>query len=704
MALFNIISQFLPIGLTKLYGLIRRRLTQFLLTGTLAMLLFSGCMNIHNMPEERENDTYINQLLEKASQKSDTGRIDAGIKFLDSSIAGKQFNVREKFKILGFKCGYYYRLKNADKAMLFTDSMTQLIEKNNPDKYKEEYSLANYSKGDILLLMNKTAEAYAHYYKARLIGKDALDSCTLGEYSYRIAMLLFQQERYTEAAENFKQAFLETNECADDFTGYFRRQEILNNTGLSFEKAGIDDSALIYFDKALRYITQHDGKFPNKLFFNDIAKGVVFHSQGETYLHKGNYQFAESLLKKSIAINSKKGHDNRDAQLSILKLAELYYTTNNVDTMSFWMRQARHSMDSIKNTLAEIEWNRLMWKYYDKKQNSEKAYEHLAAFTGMQDSLQKRSSFTSSSVSEQIKIIENQNEINDLQKENQVKNLYLLLFISITALAVLIVVFSLYVLKNTRKNVKQLKQLNTQVKEQKESLEKALTQLEERSKEKDRILRVVAHDLRSPIASVSMVTELILDENNEDSREEMLRLIKSSSDNSLSLINEILEAAGIENDKGLSKERIGINDMLKNSVELLRFRAAEKKQQLLLFPLQNDKELYINKAKMGRVMNNLITNAIKFSNKGTNIDVKAVQKENSLQIIVQDHGIGIPENLQHKVFNMFTEAKRKGTSGEKPFGLGLSICKQIVEAHEGSIWFESEPNKGTAFFVELKEE
>ena len=70
-------------------------------------------------------------------------------------------------------------------------------------------------------------------------------------------------------------------------------------------------------------------------------------------------------------------------------------------------------------------------------------------------------------------------------------------------------------------------------------------------------------------------------------------------------------------------------------------------------------------------------------------------------IEVEDHGIGIPIEMEDKIFDMYTEAKRTGTAGEQPFGLGLAISKQIVEAHGGKIWFDSKPGNGTTFFVEL---
>jgi signal transduction histidine kinase len=78
-----------------------------------------------------------------------------------------------------------------------------------------------------------------------------------------------------------------------------------------------------------------------------------------------------------------------------------------------------------------------------------------------------------------------------------------------------------------------------------------------------------------------------------------------------------------------------------------------------------------------------------------------VLKPHHLQIAVQDQGIGVPDEMKQEIFNMFTNAMRPGTSGEQSFGLGLAISRQIIEAHNGKIWFESAPGQGTTFFIDL---
>ncbi|MDB5230884.1 MAG: hypothetical protein JWN76_1689 [Chitinophagaceae bacterium] len=110
----------------------------------------------------------------------------------------------------------------------------------------------------------------------------------------------------------------------------------------------------------------------------------------------------------------------------------------------------------------------------------------------------------------------------------------------------------------------------------------------------------------------------------------------------------------------------------------------------------------IDKEKIWRVISNLVVNAIKFSPRGACINVSVTRNGKRTIITVSDQGIGIPENIRMQVFDMFTEAKRPGTSGEKSFGLGLFISRQIVQAHKGRLWFESAENKGTNFYIELQ--
>src|SRR6202000_1728916 len=118
-------------------------------------------------------------------------------------------------------------------------------------------------------------------------------------------------------------------------------------------------------------------------------------------------------------------------------------------------------------------------------------------------------------------------------------------------------------------------------------------------------------------------------------------------------------------------------------------RADEKQQQIHL-TTAGPVMVQINREKIWRVFNNLLVNAIKFSNVNAAIDVKMTKLNGEVQIAFSDTGVGIPEKLQPHIFELFTSAKRRGTQGEKSFGLGLHTSKQIIEANHGKIWFTSE--------------
>ncbi|RYG15953.1 MAG: HAMP domain-containing histidine kinase [Chitinophagaceae bacterium] len=131
---------------------------------------------------------------------------------------------------------------------------------------------------------------------------------------------------------------------------------------------------------------------------------------------------------------------------------------------------------------------------------------------------------------------------------------------------------------------------------------------------------------------------------------------------------------------------------------MLQYKATEKHQRIIL--KSEPITLNINREKIWRVVSNLLTNAIKFSEINTSIDVDMNISANSVVISVKDYGIGIPEKMKENIFNINESTKRSGTNGEQSFGMGLIISKQIVESHGGKLWFESN-SKGTTFFVEL---
>lgn len=243
-----------------------------------------------------------------------------------------------------------------------------------------------------------------------------------------------------------------------------------------------------------------------------------------------------------------------------------------------------------------------------------------------------------------------------------------------------------------------LKSLNVKINGQNIDMQKALSALEQSQKENSWIMKVVAHDLRSSMAAAIGVTNKLL--RNKDLKAtdlHMVQLLEISSTNAMEMIADLLTMNATM--EGMPKETIEMHTLINYSINLLQHKAAEKKQEIKVETVPVI--LKANGEKMWRLINNLIINAIKFSPENTIIEIKMVQKADKLLISIKDNGIGIPKEMQEKIFSLSADTNRAGTLGEQSFGLGLYISKQIAEAHGGKIWIESNGNKGSMFFIEL---
>lgn len=673
------------------------------------VILFLLCLLTSLFSCKRPDDDFhlslgFDVILDSANRMFEIGKVAQAKHYLDSAFHHtRNLNLLQTYNYYEFTYTYISRIDNdPEKAMLYTDSLLNLFDTQEKKlKYSNEYGQALFYRGDVLFDENKFNEAYRYFYQGKIIGNTNLDNCILSNYSYRMGMTLYKQERYLQAAISFKSSIKENNSCSADNSEFFRRQELLNNLGLCYSKVNNADSALYFYQQALKYINDHAAESKQKAQLLDAARGVIYGNQANVYIWLKNYDIAKTLLKESININLRKGNDNQDALYSEIKLASCYAAQNKNDSLLSVLNKLHEQFSIIKDKLVLSDWNNLMSVYYNKINRPNEAMAYFKRYNTLKDSIyQKNRSLNEADISEQIKRLEKDNEFNKLKRNNQLQDIYLKVaaVFGVMLLSIISLIFLNW--QKSKKNVKTLGSLNNKINDQNDHLEQALDELKINSQEKDRILRTVAHDLRNPISGIASLTNVMSEDEYNDEQKEMLNLIRETSFNSLELINEILEATNPATAK-LNKESVEINALLSNSVELLRFKAAEKKQTINLSLLNSPLELMISREKIWRVVSNLISNAIKFSPMNDYILVKAIELENEVRILVKDNGIGIPDKLKDQVFNMFTDAKRPGTEGEKSFGLGLSICQQIIEKHNGRIWFESDTENGTTFYFSL---
>lgn len=682
------------------------RKIQFKLSITLivfyTLVLFSCTSNSKKTNAKPEKFPKVDSIIDLAG-KIGSGYAVNSIAFIDSALATTQLSVKEQIRVWGYKAYVYnYFVGKLDSAKMYADSMATILKGESIQEYAPEFTNTYFVNGDVLYKQKQYSEAYSYYYKARQLGYEFLNACTKKEYSYRAALILYRQTRYSESKNYFLESYEQGKTCLiGDFYSYFRNQEILNNTALCYLKIANYDSALYYFSAALKLIDQNQNNFTDRANFHNIARGVIYGNIGEVLRIQGNYDGATAMFLKSVAINSIKGYDERDAQLSYLKLADLYLFQSKLDSAFIALQNIEKSLKAIQHPRAEVEWNKLMWKYYDAKKNNNEAYVYLSKYIQTKEAYTyANKSINEIDINKQLEIFNKQYELEQLQKDNELKQLYLFVIVAFVIMVLIIALLLWFNWKKSSKNVRQLKQLNETIHQQNSQLADTLNKLESSIQEKDKIVKLVAHDLRTPVASISSLAELIIEEKQEHSRIEMLQVIKAACGNSLNLIAEILETAGIQ-DKSVEKIPFSINTFIENCAALLQANVLEKGLQLHIEKLSIDVLVHMNVEKMNRVIFNLISNAIKFSYKGSKIQLQVKRQANEILLAVIDEGIGIPMHMHNQIFDVVSDVKRTGTNGEQSFGLGLSICKQIVETHKGKLWFVSEENKGSTFFVTI---
>lgn len=670
---------------------------------TLTITIFVwGCSNNKINDDWDINETFVDTILNQISKQNNTTK-RSEIIFLDSAIKDKKLKLKEQLKVFAYKSGLYcYYLQKPDSALLYADSMIFFTEKN-PEDLPNSFTYTYYTIGDALYADNRFNEAYTYYFKARQLNTTIKDFCAAKEYSYRIGMILYNQGKFKDAIANFKQSFSEAKHCEknNEYSNYYRKQELLNNIALCYYKQGNSDSALAYYQNALDFISAHQKADTSTYFYDEMAKGVVYGNIGDIYKKSGDLIEAEKKYKKSIAINLNSGRETYDAQLSYLKLAELYADIKEFKKLEIALAEIRSSLNDSPNPKGEIKWNRISWKYYEQLQKPLKAYEHFVKFIALQEQEEKlNKQIHEVDINKQLELQDKQNQLHLAQHENEVARTYLVAIIVILLLIILLSIILGRNWLNSRKHIATLKELNETVKTQNEQLEIAMSALQKTISEKDSILKLVAHDLRTPVASIPTMVEIIIAEQDETQKLEYLEMIKSACNSSLTLIAEIMATADISN-KNIEKEPTLLNEFINDCAAILELKVKEKNQQLIVRLPDADISVMMNPEKMKRVVFNLVTNSVKFSKQNTTITLSAKTVNNKVFIEVSDNGIGIPEKLLPEIFNISKSGKRKGTDGEKSYGLGLNICKRIVEAHDGSINVQSQEGKGSTFTVVL---
>ena len=223
--------------------------------------------------------------------------------------------------------------------------------------------------------------------------------------------------------------------------------------------------------------------------------------------------------------------------------------------------------------------------------------------------------------------------------------------------------------------------------------------------EKDKFFSILAHDLKGPLSAFLSATQILSEEIQNMSLEEIKEIIismKESASNIYGLLENLLEWSRFKRGSlEFSAEKINVKRVIVTCVEVFK-ESARKKGIDISCSISEDIEVYADSHMLETVIRNLVSNAIKFTPVGGKVRVEVENKsDQSVEVRVIDSGIGMTPEMKGRLFLLNEKTSRKGTEGEPSTGLGLLLCKEFIGKHNGKIWVESEVGKGSKFFFNI---
>lgn len=415
---------------------------------------------------------------------------------------------------------------------------------------------------------------------------------------------------------------------------------------------------------------------------------------GTAYNTSGRFKEAKSYLLKALEL-SRSIRANLDAALILLNISDLLYKEGDQ------LGALEYAKQSQKMALEEDFKVLVMHSSYSLAQNYFKLGKYKEAYEYLQISNNYSSMLYNDETNKKLyrAQLKSESEKQELAIAAQKKNQnYLTAIFSLLLLFVTIITFIL--IKRNREH----KKVNVELDKMNKMISSQRDQLYELNATKDKLFSVIAHDLRSPFTGLLGFSEMLVSEFDElepvEKKKYLSELHRIITD-LFSLLTNLLSWSSLQLDKtqfvptnfSLSKVVEGAANLLKNN--------ATVKSITIMNNVGDSLRVFADAFMIQSVLQNLISNAIKFSNPGSEIKIMSEHEDDLIKVSVADSGVGINEDTVKQLFKVDVNVSTKGTKGEKGTGLGLLICKEMIEKNGGSILVESEPGIGSTFYFTL---
>lgn len=514
--------------------------------------------------------------------------------------------------------------------------------------YKKGILISYQSLGVIYRIIEKYDEAIENINKAIELGTKINNHFSVGISYGNMAIIYKELGNYEEAIKNYNLSL----EIFKKENNEYQIARTLHNMGNLYIKLELYDTALNLNTQALKIFKKIDNKM-----------GIVISSMsyGSIYTKKGEYQHAERYLKKA--------YENSRKIEYFIKEATLYkYFYNLYKTKK-----------DYKNALKYY----TLYKELREKEISEKGLRNIT--------------FAKERYQTELKENENHNLLiqQKLNKE-KIKSQEYFIFI-------IVILFTLVIISALLRYRQKVK-TNKILKNQKKELTKLVNKLNTILKEKNRIMSILSHDLKNPFNVIIGLLDTLdsdyKDLNNKE-RKEYIEVCARASKSAYTLLNDILtwsrtQTEGIK----LNPVEINLHELCDRSINVLK-PTAQKKNITLRNIINKNTIVSLDQFTISTVINNITSNALKFTESGGSIIISTEMNKNNVLIKIRDTGVGMSESKIKKLFQLDNNITTVGTNNEKGTGLGLLICHEFVLLNKGKIIVESKEGKGSIFTITI---
>lgn len=539
--------------------------------------------------------------------------------------------------------------------------------------------------------MSKSKEAIASYLEGLKLSKNDPDYSA--ELLANIGLVHDEMDNFDEAIRYFREA-LALNQSIRDTVSMAIDYDYL---GAAYARMKMPDSAVINYHKALYFFKKKkkDDRyavslsnlatvFPN--YPDSLSKAInYFNMAWRKFQDLGWVHYEPDILQGIANVQAKQG--KYDEAISNYQRSLL---------LAYQFKRELLLKKLIYKSLSEV---------YEKKGDYKEALANHIMYSQYIDSVYEKQKFEQiAQLEKQYETEKKDNEIHQLEAQHQLMDIQLqknkqLKILGFIAAALLLLLIS-YILYKYFEKIK----VNGLLELKNHQIEQSENELRKLNAAKNKFFSIIAHDLKNPFHTVIGYSYLLskdYDRFSEEERKKFATDINQSTNNIFRLLQNLLEWSRSQTGQHkFSPSNVPFQQILDNALSVLH-SSANQKHISVSCSVDDNLEIYADPLMIETVLRNLINNAIKFTPENGKIEVTARKENGEVRISVCDNGIGIPENNANNLFRIDSKVRKKGTNNEDGSGLGLILCKEFIDKHEGSIWVESQPGTGSSFMISL---